>query len=205
MLRKFADILAVLFHPVFMGTAVLLVFLASISDLTTAVYLKAIGLILLFTLVVPVAATYFLHKDIHLQYRKQRFLPLLATLASHMALYFFLKPDFSENLPMIGVVLLSINLVVLLLFTTFIKASMHANAIAIVLCLFALAYGIIGALEPVPPLFYIIATIASILFGIVIWQRVVSKAHTVAELVAGFFSGLITIGLTLIYIERFGY
>ncbi|MGZ5303439.1 MAG: hypothetical protein ACXWDO_04955, partial [Bacteroidia bacterium] len=162
-------------------------------------------LILLFALIIPVAATYFLHRDIHLKHRTQRFLPLAITLASHVALYFFLRPLYGEKLLLIGVVLLSINLVVLLAFTVFIKASMHANAIAVVLSLFALAYGIISALEPVPLLFYLILFIVLILFVVVIWQRIISKAHTIKELVIGFVSGLASVGLTLIYIERFGY
>lgn len=205
MLRKIADILAVIFHPVFMGTAILLIFAAKKDDLPFYSYLFSSGMILLFSLIIPVAATYFLHKDIHLKQRKQRFLPLAVTLASHIALYFSVRQFYSEKLLMIGIVLLSINLVVLLVFTLFIKASMHANAITIVLSLFALAYGIISALEPVSPIFYVVLLLVLMLFGVIIWQRLVSRAHTVKELLAGFLSGLATVGLTLIYIERFGY
>ncbi|RYD69148.1 MAG: hypothetical protein EOP53_27670 [Sphingobacteriales bacterium] len=116
-----------------------------------------------------------------------------------------LKPDYQGKVLMIGITLLSINILTLLAFTLFIKASMHANAIAIILSVFGLAYGIISALDEVPVLFYVILSSLSIFFGIVIWQRIASKAHTWKELLAGFISGLISVGIMLFYIDVFGY
>ncbi len=210
MFRKFANALAIVFHPVFMGTMVLLAFAAKRDGLPVSYMLIAMALILLFTLVIPVAGTYLLHKDIHLKNRSQRFWPLVITFISHVTLYFMLKPFYSQKLLMIGVILLTINLLVLFAFTSFIKASMHANAITIVMCIYIIAYGILtnGQLlnfQSVPAGFYLSFGILFLLFCITIWQRLVSEAHTLSELIAGFFSGLASVGLTLIYIERFGF
>ena len=201
-LRKLADVLAILFHPVFLGTAVLLVFATQEYDLPTngSTFLLICASIFFFTLIIPVAATYLINKDIHLQHREQRYWPLLITFVSHLALYLLLQNIHMQPLLTIGVTLLTLNVVVLLAFTSFVKASMHANAIIIVTVIYIVLSIVKFSPEPPPLQFYLILCFFLILFSLVIWQRLISNAHTVKELIAGFISGLVSIIVTLIYL-----
>jgi general stress protein CsbA len=73
------------------------------------------------------------------------------------------------------------------------------------MALFAIAYTIVTVFAPTPIPLLLTFTLVLILFGIITWQRYVSKAHTAAELLAGFVSGFISVGLMLFYIDTFGY
>jgi hypothetical protein len=188
-LRKIADVLAVVFHPVFLFFYAIL-FSTLIFGLPgfdrEKILLLATALV--FTVLVPLAATYITTRDFHLPERKQRQIPLTVTIISYFCTALIIYKLFGKEyeLPL----LIAVGLTGVLFLNMYLKISLHAFGYGIVFG------GIVASLNDISAIslpFLISIMVFSVLAGLILWQRIHSKSHTSGEVVLGFFVGMISV------------
>jgi len=191
--RKFADVLAVILHPALLGLFIFL--FLTLDDFSGKQTLSASFAEIFFLLLIPLSPGYFRKWNYLNLNRKKRGTLLLICFISYLGLlvYFVLLTPFMGDLIYLTVFCV-IDIFILLLINLIFKISFHANAVGIILgytiisFLFARAFGIFPALS------WLIGIVAlNICLLIVLWQRFVSKSHTVKEIFLGFLSGAILI------------
>lgn len=178
--------LAVVFHPVFLFFYVFLGYW--IYSFLHHHSMPGLGIAFLFTVVIPIAAVYFLAKDIHLRHRKKRFVPLTVALVGYVVAFLLLNFD---KLPQVFYVLLLsiiVSTVLILFFNFFFKISMHANAYGIVMFICMIYWVQLGNF----PELKLLIVLAFLLMFLVLWQRLNSRAHTWREIISGFAVGFIS-------------
>jgi membrane-associated phospholipid phosphatase len=197
MSKRVAYTLSVLFHPLFMPTFLLgfLLFFAP-ETLNLVVYETSfkfylLGFLFLYTFLVPAITIYWFKKlglveSLELKNRKDRPLPMIATAAIYLGLSYFLmfkNPVFGQ----VGLLLAIIAVIVLLiaLISYFWQISAHAAGLG----------GTVGGMLMLSKIYggpFLLAVIFFFLLsGLVAAARLRLNAHTPAQLVAGFFLGLL--------------
>jgi membrane-associated phospholipid phosphatase len=163
------------------------------------VFYYVIVSIFLFTIALPGSLILMLKKmnfitSIHLNERSERKYPILFTIFFHLANYYFLS---NIHLPFIYYVFLLsgiFSLIITFLISNFWKISMHTTGIG-GLCGVFFACILVWGIDT-----RLILAVLFIIAGLIGSARVVLKAHTAAQVYAGFVAGMIpqTIPLFLI-------
>ncbi len=188
--EAFGKILAIVFHPLFMVMyfTIYLSLAAGFSPLGDV--LTILFCVFFFTVLLPGATTYFLREDIQMSDRKKRSLPIGFTIVSYIACYFVLsyfKTNFT-NIFIIGVlVIFIIGLSLIWIINKWYKISMHGTGIGAIfpVILYFLYFACISHSWRT-----IIANFIILFFGIlVLFQRVLSRAHSKNEVLSGFALG----------------
>jgi hypothetical protein len=192
LLRKIADTLAVILHPVFLFFNAFLgywIFTSQVSNPITN-FLE----IFILTVAVPIAAVMLLAGDIHLHNRKKRFLPLAVALVAYIIAHRIL--DYDTLPPGLFPLLLPaiiLSTILILVLTIYLKVSMHANAYGIVMFMLM----ILWYQAANNPLAKALIFLAFILMFLVLWQRLVSGAHKIMEIIIGLSIGVLSAALIL--------
>ena len=184
LLRKTADNLAIILHPVFLFFYAYLGYWLFTTEISHGI--RNFIIILVLTVAVPIGAVIILAGDIHLANREKRFLPLGVALMGYILAYYAL--DYSA-LPM-GIFLMLlraiiISTILILFLNIFLKVSMHANAYGIVMFILMLTW---DRAED-NPFAKILIFLALILMLFVLWQRLASGSHKILEIILGLIVG----------------
>ena len=189
-MRQIANILSYLFFPLIIPIyGMLLLFSVRLfSYYPDQVMLMAYLTVIIFGTLIPVMFIWALNKsgivsDIQLTKQRERFLPYLGTLFSYLIgawmLYKIKMPPFVVGLMLAVAVALLVNMIVNIRW----KISSHATGVG----------GLFGGILSVSyvlhinPLFWII--VVALVCGMVASARIYLKAHTPAQVLAGFFNG----------------
>jgi hypothetical protein len=196
LLRKIADALAVILHPVFLFFYAFLGYWIFTSEISHG--MRSFFIVLVLTVAIPIAAVYFLAGDIHLSNRKSRFLPLGIALVGYIAALILLgKLGDLEELLRLLLQTVILSTVLILVLNTFLKVSMHANAYGITMFMLMLLW----FQQNEHPLRKALIILAFILMLFVLWQRLASGAHKLGEVVLGLITGVIScITILLLYL-----
>lgn len=195
---KISKILSAIFSPLLMPTysMVLAINLSILSLLPTAVQWTSIGVVFLFTCIVPVAAIYALYKagvvsDLGLNIRTERPIPyLIVTLSYGASAWFLFRANAPEWLPMFFLgagVATVINTIV----NRWWKISAHAAGLG----------GCVAMLFKMAQLHQAVVSLdwwisgAIIATGMVMTARVYMKRHTLMQVLAGCANGFLCVWL----------
>lgn len=198
-MRRAADLIAILFHPLFMPVYTL--WLALEVDPQLGFFLHGpqriflLGMVAVMTIAFPLTSALLLIRagvveDLHMRDRRQRAAPLVMTLLYFCMTYYLLRhsPAYWPVLPLFGGAVLA--LLTAMLITLYWKISMHMVG----------AGGLLGAMAGVAvihslPLLSVLAVII-ILVGILGSARLLSGDHTPSEVYAGAALGFLCTHLT---------
>ncbi|MET2983600.1 hypothetical protein [Aureibaculum conchae] len=190
---KFAKLISFVFHPIIIPIAsALLYFIIIPNHIPKEIAYRILGLIFITTYILPVILLFFLKKiklieDFYLNSIDERKFPVtFFTVLSFLIGYLLLKPDII-NILAISFFACSLALaVVYVLFFLKFKTSLHALAIA----------GLIGFISVISYEYksnlLLMLIVLFLLFGIVATARLKLKAHTLTEVIIGFFVGLLS-------------
>ena len=190
---KFAKLISFVFHPIIIPIAsALLYFIIIPNHIPKEIAYRILGLIFITTYILPVILLFFLKKiklieDFYLNSIDERKFPVtFFTVLSFLIGYLLLKPDII-NILAISFFACSLALaVVYVLFFLKFKTSLHALALA----------GLIGFISIISYEYksnlLLMLIILFLLFGIVSTSRLKLKAHTLPEVIIGFFVGFLS-------------
>lgn len=192
--RRVAQVISVLFHPLFMATLGILVMFNSGTELSTIQpEVKRIVLIItvIFTFVFPIALVILLYltrmiSDFELSKREERPLPMAVILFMFLFTYFLMRriPQL-DGAHLTYLLAPAVTLLAALGINRYIKASVHMMGLGAITGMVLLLLLIYHA--PIQGVF-IITVLAS---GLTATARMVMKLHTPVELLAGYATGLI--------------
>ena len=192
--RRVAQVISVLFHPLFMATLGILVMFNSGTGLSTIQpEVKRIVLIVtvIFTFVFPIALVILLYltrmiSDFELSKREERPLPMAVIFFMFLFTYFLMRriPQL-DGAHLTYLLAPAVTLLAALAINRYIKASVHMMGLGAITGMVLLLLLIYHA--PIQGVF-IIAVLAS---GLTATARMVMKLHTPVELLAGYATGLI--------------
>lgn len=200
MLNKISDVLAKIFHPVFMVFYIALPSVLMDSGDLKVSKLNIIAIVFVGTILLPILFTYiYTHGNLFIEDRKKRTIPLLATIFSYILtliiVFFFAKNSIINYFFAIFIT----GLILVLLINFKFKISMHASAygstLAILLTIITVA-NIFGSIYHLLILLFLTITI----IALVLRQRYISGAHTIVEIVSGFLLGL-SVSFAYIYLS----
>jgi hypothetical protein len=189
-----AKIISVLFHPLLLPTYLVLVlhgFFPSMLSLRTEYTYTIIGLIFVFTFVLPslnlITLRYFGSiTSLTLESRQQRILPFtfIALLYLLVTFLFYTKLPFSQNFNKLMVIVTAL-VVVSLIITTFYKISVHSLAVGGGL-------GILLPLNRVAEQANLLwpTVILIVILGLVMSSRLLLNAHTPRQVMIGSVVGI---------------
>lgn len=200
-MKKLAQILSYLFHPIFMPMAgFFIIFNSGIYESNLSVEYKKYAYMvnLLFTVFLPLALVSLLLyirqiPTVHLNDRRQRIVPLLLTSISLFSLFLVLHRVFP--IPVIQGFSLSIFSVVLILtmINLRFKISIHLGALG----------GISGLILAIAVFYhkdlFIYLTICLMASGLAASSRLLLKAHNLKEISSGYFIGFFVTFLIVLY------
>jgi membrane-associated HD superfamily phosphohydrolase len=179
---KIQHSLAVIFHPGFLFFYTLfLPFPLQDRHIETYLY------VLLLTVIAPVILTFILGKDLFLKNREKRPLFLVFTASFYLISYYLLRGSMTliESRFLIA---LTIGLFLAALVSIKYKISLHGCGLGAFVPYLLMKYYEFGAFST---LSVIGLALIYICVGIVLWQRVDSKSHTIQQVVAGFSAGFL--------------
>ena len=143
-----------------------------------------ICIVFIFTVMIPIAATYFTTGDLYLSDRKTRSLPIGISIVSYIACYYFLTKFFHENYSFslsFLLIIFIIGLALVWLINHKYKISLHGTGIgAIYPILFVLIYSLAHSHLWIP---FTINILFLLLSFLVLVQRISSGAHKVSEVI----------------------
>jgi len=192
MLNSTGKILAILFHPVFLFFY-LIIGLALADNSLSSQWFQIIGIVFLVTVLIPVSFTWYTQKDLFLQNRRQRLLPLFFGSFCYLAAAWFLRNYGLPGFIFPFLIAIAVSSILLALISIKWKISMHANGMG---CM----AGLIIYYMPHNPASLELSALLVLIMLIVLSQRVLSKAHTIGQVVAGFLLG-VTITIAALSIE----
>ena len=175
-------VLAIVFHPVFLFFYLVIV-LVAVDKHCSENWVVLILTAFLFTVLAPIIFTLFNQKNLFLPNKKQRFFPLLFGSVCYFFTLWLLQgfylPDY------LGFFLISIALssFILSFISLFWKISMHANGLGSV-------SGLIFSQMQSNIFYYSLIALWALFVLIILTQRIVSKSHTIIEVIAGFVMGM---------------
>lgn len=200
-MKKIAQILSYLFHPIFMPlVGFYIIFNSGIYESGLSLEYKKYAYLVnsLFTIFLPLALVSLLLymkqiQTVQLNERRQRRMPLLLTSISLFSLYLVLHRVFP--VPVIEGFSLAVFMVVLiLLFITFrFKISLHLSALG----------GICGLILVISVFYhrdlFFFLSISLLISGLVASSRLLLKAHNLKEIFSGYFVGFFVTFLIVLY------
>jgi hypothetical protein len=186
-MRKIADVLAVIFHPVFLFFYWVILPPEEPMKWRTQIVITAF----LLTVILPIIFARFFSRDIFLKEQKTRWFPLLGAIVAYSIMALLAKYHWEEEDIYWGCLLVLFCLLLLCAGTLFLKVSFHAAGFGAVLnyLLLAFIFGLSLGLGFSAKDISIFALILLIII-VVLWQRVQSKSHTAPEIITGLFIGL---------------
>jgi predicted neutral ceramidase superfamily lipid hydrolase len=179
---KIQNSLAVIFHPGFLFFyALFLPYPQPERHPVTYLY------ILLLTVIAPVILTFILGKDLFLKNREKRPLFLVFTAIFYLIGYYLLRASLTliESKYLIA---LTMGLFLAALVSMKYKISLHGCGLGSFVPYLLYKYNALGSFSP---LSVIGLALIYICVGIVLWQRVDSKSHTIRQVVTGFSAGFL--------------
>ncbi len=192
MQNRIATAISYLFHPLFMPTVGILILFNSGSYLTNIpndyknyIYLIVfVGTAVLPISIFPVFMYSELIRDIHVDKRKERLLPLMITSILYFICYFMISGNPVAHGIEVFMLAASISVLITFLVSFFWKISTHMTGIGGIT---GLILGLSVTFSSDLMFYLILAFLAS---GVIAFARLQLNAHSPSQLTAGYFLGL---------------
>lgn len=191
-LRKFAEIISIVFNPIMNSSIAFILLIVPIPHMKISHKLTFISIALVFSSVIPFLYVYYLKlsgkvKSIDLDERLKRINPLLFSIISYIVgfllLMFLQAPKLVQGL----MFCYASNTSIIIFITRWWKVSIHSTGICGPLVALSYNYGTI-----VIPFYFLVFLVGS--------SRIILNKHTVMQVIAGVSIGL---GLTAFQIHYF--